>query len=109
VCDTISALYRVERGDDNRNLNAELGKQLAWLLEMARTNNIPVIITNQVYADFEDRAKVRMVGGDIITYNSKCLIELSVIGRSKRKAVLRKHRSIPEIEMEFEIKQEGIF
>jgi DNA repair protein RadB len=109
ICDTISALYRIERGDDNRNLNAELGKQLGKLLEISRKSSIPVIITNQVYADFDDRTKVRMVGGDIITYNSKCLIEFQPLSRSKRRAIMKKHRSIPECEIEFEIKQEGIF
>ena len=109
ICDTISALYRLERGDDNRTLNAELGKQLGKLLEISRKNSIPIILTNQVYADFDDRNKVRMVGGDIISYNSKCLIELQPFGHNKRKAMLRKHRSLPEKEVEFEIREKGIF
>ena len=108
VCDTISALYRLERGDDNQGLNAELGKQLGKLLEISRKNSIPIILTNQVYADFDDKTKVKMVGGDIIHYNSKCLIELQALNRNKRKALLKKHRSLPEKEIEFEIKEEGI-
>ncbi|MBI2664902.1 DNA repair and recombination protein RadB [Candidatus Woesearchaeota archaeon] len=108
VCDTISSLYRLERGDNNQAVNAELGRQMGKLLEIARKNSIPIILTNQVYADFDDSTKVRMVGGDIITYNSKCLIELSVLHKNKRKATLKKHRSLPEQEIEFEIRQEGI-
>jgi len=108
VCDTISALYRLERGDDNQGLNAELGKQVGKLLEIARKNSIPVILTNQVYADFDDKTKVRMVGGDIIDYNSKCLIEFQILAKNQRKAVLKKHRSLPQKEITFAIKEEGL-
>lgn len=109
ICDTISALYRVERGDDNHNLNAELGRQVGKLLELARKSLIPVIITNQVYADFDDKTKIRMVGGDIIDYNSKCMIELQPLAKNQRRAVLKKHRSLPVKEVIFEIKEQGIF
>ncbi|MBI2137585.1 DNA repair and recombination protein RadB [Candidatus Woesearchaeota archaeon] len=107
ICDTISALYRVERGGDNQQLNAELGRQIGKLLEISRKNEIPVIMTNQVYADFTDKTKVRMVGGDIITYNSKCMIELQPIGNSRKKAILKKHRSLPEREAMFRITGQG--
>jgi DNA repair protein RadB len=109
ICDTISALYRIERGDDNRTLNAELAKQVGQLLEIARKNSIPVILTNQVYADFDDKTQIKMVGGDIITYTSKCLIELKPLNSNKRRAILKKHRSIAEREVDFEIKGEGIY
>ena len=108
ICDTISALYRLERGDDNRNLNAELARQVGRLLEIARKNSIPIILTNQVYADFDDKNKVRMVGGDILTYTSKCLIEMYPHSKGMRRAILKKHRSIPERELVFEIKNDGI-
>ena len=79
------------------------------LLEIARKNNIPILLTNQVYAAFDDKTKIKAVGGDILTYSSKCLIELQPLHKNKRKAILRKHRSIPEKEIEFEIKEKGIF
>lgn len=109
ICDTISALYRLERGDDIQTLNADLGKQMGKLLEIARKNNIPILLTNQVYSDFDDKTKIKMVGGDIITYNSKCLIELQLLNKANRKALLRKHRSLPEKEITFEIKEKGIY
>jgi DNA repair protein RadB len=107
ICDTISSLYRVERGEDNKELNRELGKQVGVLLEIAREKNIPVILTNQVYADFDNQTNIKMVGGDIIKYSSKCLIELSVMANGVRKAVIRKHRSLPEKEMIFKIVEKG--
>jgi hypothetical protein len=48
-----------------------------------------------------------MVGGTILQYWSKCIIELQT-DRGKRKMILRKHRSLPEKEMEFEILSSGI-
>ncbi|MBS3132696.1 DNA repair and recombination protein RadB [Candidatus Woesearchaeota archaeon] len=109
ICDTISALYRVERGDDNRNLNAELGKQLGKLLQISRKNSIPVLLTNQVYADFDNPNRIKMVGGDILAYSSKCLIELQLLSKNQRKALIKKHRSIPEREITFEIREKGFF
>jgi DNA repair protein RadB len=110
VVDTISMLYRAEVGatKDIKQVNNELGLQISWLSEIARKHNIPVIVINQVYADFEAKDQVKMVGGDILKYSSKCLIELSAY-RSFRKAVLIKHRSIAERkEVLFEIVHEGL-
>ncbi|MFH1181735.1 MAG: DNA repair and recombination protein RadB [Candidatus Woesearchaeota archaeon] len=107
ICDTISSLYRVERGNDNKALNRELGKQIGVLLEIAREKNIPVLLTNQVYADFDNQTNVKMVGGDILKYSSKCLIELTVLANGIRKATIKKHRSLPEKETIFKIVEKG--
>ncbi|MBU0461496.1 MAG: DNA repair and recombination protein RadB, partial [Nanoarchaeota archaeon] len=97
IVDTISMLYRLELGksEDVYLINRELGRQISHLTEITRKKHIPVMITNQVYANFDERDKVNMVGGDIIKYGSKCLIELQ-IAKGFRVASLRKHRSIPE-------------
>jgi len=92
-------LYRLEVGkaNDIYNVNRELGIQIGYLSHIARRINIPVIITNQIYADFEDKFRTNMVGGDLLKYQSKCLIELQKFKDSAvRKAILRKHRSIAE-------------
>ena len=109
ICDTISMLYRVERGEDNQGLNRELGKQMSLLVELARKKEIPVIVTNQVYSDFENRGSVHMVGGDILKYSSKCLIEMQNVGSNRRAVVLRKHRHLPERNAVFEIRESGFF
>jgi DNA repair protein RadB len=98
VVDTISMLYRTEVGksSDIYKINKELGVQLSYLSEICRKKSIPIILTNQVYANFEEDGKVNMVGGDIMKYSSKCLIELKNLKGSRRAAVLRKHRSIIE-------------
>ena len=123
VVDGMTMLYRLEMAEARKAKdlemidlnNSRLAKQMRILAEISRKRNIPVIVTNQVYSEFlseEDLAAgkergVFMVGGDILKYWSKCIIELKNL-RGKRTAVLRKHRSLPEKEMDFEIVNEGI-
>lgn len=110
VLDSIAMLYRLELGK-SKNLyaiNRDLGLQLSYLTEIARKQKIPVLVTNQVYPDFEKDGEIKMVGGDLLKYQSKCLIELQVID-GKRKAILRKHRSLPDQkEILFRITDKGI-
>jgi len=110
VVDTIAMLYRLELGKNEEvyETNRELGRQISVLTEMARTKNIPVMVTNQVYSNLDNNGSVKMVGGDILVYGSKCLIEISKGHNGKRKAALRKHRSQKEKEIEFTITQTGI-
>ncbi len=123
VVDGMTMLYRLELGDaikekqeeEIMNINRELAKQLRILAEIARVRNIPVLVTNQAYSEFlndEDykkgrKAEMRMVGGDILKYWSKCIIQLEN-ERGKRKAILKKHRSLPEKELEFVIVNSGV-
>lgn len=111
IIDSIAMLYRLEIGitKDIFKVNRDLGVQLVNLIQIARKFKIPVIVTNQVYADFEDKSKINMVGGDILRYASKCLIELQR-NDVEKKAILRKHRSLPEgKEVFFTIKDTGIY
>lgn len=109
IVDTISMHYRLERKlGEGQDFNRELGLQLGMLSSIARKKNIPVLVTNQVYTSFENN-RPQMIGGDILKYGSKCLIELQPLNQGKRKAVLRKHRSLPsDKEVWFEIVSEGI-
>lgn len=111
VIDTIAMLYRLELGknEDVYDVNKELGRQISYLTEIARRKNIPVLITNHVYSDFEEKNKVNIVGGDILKYGSKCLIELQITPSNNRRAILRKHRSLSEEnEITFKIVEGGI-
>jgi len=111
IVDTIAMLYRIELGknDDVYETNRELGKQIAYLNEIARKMKIPVLVANQVYANFTDKDKVNIVGGDLLKYGSKCLIELQVTPYGNRRAILKKHRSIPQEKgITFKIVEGGI-
>lgn len=122
IVDSMTMLYRLELADarkigieEVRKVNNDLVKQIKALYEIARKREIPVLITSQVYSDFlseEDwlsgkQAGVNIVGGDILKYWSKCIIELQN-KNGKKKAIIRKHRSLPETELNFEIINEGI-
>ncbi len=111
VVDTIAMLYRLEIGKtkDVHDINRELGRQISFLSEITRKKNIPVLITNQVYADFEAKDRINIVGGDIVKYGSKCLIELQITPSGNRRLIIKKHRSISEEkEILFKIVDGGI-
>jgi len=122
IIDSIAMLYRLELADaiktkENtkiKEVNSNLATQLRKLNEIARKENIPVIITNQVYSLFvqgennlSDEKQVSMVGGDLLKYWSKCLIELKR-GSNRRTLLLKKHRSLPEKSMDYEIVNSGV-
>ena len=117
-------LYRLELGDaiqskddeNVRRVNRDVAKQMRVLAEISRKQKIPVIITNQVYGQFVIDSEwkngfnreTNIVGGDLFKYWSKCILELKKDG-NKRKAILLKHRNLPQKEMGFVIKDEGVF
>ena len=123
IIDGITMLYRLELAEAIKNkdeyeikkINSKLARQMRTLAEIARKKLIPIVITNQVYSKFLSEAELKagkekeisMVGGDLLKYWSKCLIELKN-DRGKRKAVLKKHRSLPEKELGFIITNRGI-
>ncbi len=110
VLDSAAMLYRLELGKnkDVYSVNRAFGVQLSILTEIARKRNIPVIVTNQVYADLDHEGQVKIVGGDILRYASKCLIELQRLAGPNRRALLRKHRSLPDKEVVFKITEQGV-
>ncbi len=111
IVDSIAMLYRLEMGQTKNiyDVNKQLGIQLSILTEIARKNHIPILITNQVYQDFEQKDKVNIVGGDLLKYQSKCLIELKKNDEGIRTAIIQKHRSIEENKsIQFTINNLGI-
>ncbi len=110
VVDGMTMLYRLDFAEARKDIselqqvNSLLTKQMRLLAEIARKQNIAVLVTNQVYKWDNE---TRMVAGDIVKYWSKCLIEL-VNERGIRTANLRKHRSLPEKSIDFQIQDSGI-
>jgi len=98
IIDSIASLYRLELGvsNDIQNVNRELGLHMAMLTEIARKKKIPVLLTNQVYTDFDDREKTRAIGGDVAKYWSRAMLEIQKVRGDLRKVTITKHRSIKE-------------
>ena len=122
IVDSITMLYRLELAEARKKdlshvqeVNTDLAEQMKALHEIARKKDIPILITSQVYNDFlseEDwlagkQAGTNVVGGDILKYWSKCIIELQN-NHGKKHAIIKKHRSLPVKQLNFEIINEGI-
>lgn len=97
--------YLHEEHEKIRRINLMLAQQLRLLSEIARKKAIPILVTNQVYQDLD--GNIKMVGGDLLKYWSKCLIRLENLGE-KRKAILLKHRSLGQKVFFYRIVESGI-
>lgn len=98
VLDSAVALYRVDDMKSTK-LNKELGKQMGILSKIARQYDIAVILTNQIYNAFDDEGNndIKAVGGTILQYWSKVIIQLERGEETNQRiATLRRHRSIAE-------------
>ncbi len=110
IVDSLTSQYRPELSNgDAREVNKELGRQVNKLSKIAREKEIPILVTNQVYSDFEsEKREVRPVGGDVLKYSSKVILQLEKKGRDRR-AILQKHLFKKENESEdFRIEQTGL-
>lgn len=115
IIDSIALLYRLELGknQDAIDVNRSLGNQLLKLATISREKKIPIIITTQVYSDFSNNQNFKLVGGDLLSYISKTLIELDILNsksNSLRVLTLKKHRNISEGKKKyFKILEKGLF
>ncbi|WP_298522892.1 DNA repair and recombination protein RadB [uncultured Methanobrevibacter sp.] len=111
ILDSAVALYRVDDMKSSK-LNKELGKQMGILSKVARKYDVAVVLTNQIYNAFDDEGNsdIRAVGGTILQYWSKVIIQLDRGDAvNKRVATLVRHRSIPEgKQVTFSITSSGI-
>ena len=98
ILDSAVALYRVDDMKSSK-LNKELGKQMGLLSKIARQYDVAVIVTNQIYSaiDEEGNSDIKAVGGTILQYWSKVIIQLERGDEiNQRIATLIRHRSMPE-------------
>jgi DNA repair protein RadB len=109
ILDSATSLYRVLlEAEDNRSIRRTLTVQLSELQEIARRHRIPVVITNQVYMDIENKS-LRPMGGTGLEHICKAIIFLEKKGEGLRSARLMKHRSSPEgIAADFRLTARGV-
>jgi len=109
ILDSATVFYRLEPNEErSMQMRRRLANQILHLLELARRHDIAVIITNQVYMDIEN-GKLRASGGLALEHLSKIIVQLEKMGESRRRAILKKHRSMPEgLSCEFIITERGV-
>ena len=109
ILDSATVFYRLEPNEErSMQMRRRLANQILHLLELARRHDIAVIITNQVYMDIEN-GKLRASGGLALEHLSKVIVQLEKIGEGRRRAILKKHRSMPEgLSCEFIITERGV-
>lgn len=93
VVDSLNMYYRLLLGDDGKAASQSITRQLGSLLQLARANDVPILVTGQVYTGDD---AVHPFGGRIMEHIVKAMIHLERIGPGERRATLYKHRSRPE-------------
>ncbi len=94
MVDSFTIFYRALRNKDGeKHLSPRLGRQLVKLMRIARKEDIPVVITTQVYESDDGQ---KPVGGHILYHNAKVIVRLDILNSHLRRCILEKHRSRPE-------------
>ena len=108
ILDSAVALYRLKEGGQTE-INRELSKQMGLLSMIARKYDIAVVVTNHIYSVFDEEGVIEPVGGTILKYCSKIIIELVRDDNGERFAILKRHRSKPDgLKVKFEIVNKGL-
>ena len=108
ILDSAVALYRLKDGGQTE-INRDLSKQMGLLSMIARKYDIAVVVTNHIYSIFNEEGAIEPVGGTILKYWSKIIIELVKDENGERFAILKRHRSKPDgLKVKFEIVNEGL-
>lgn len=112
VVDSLNYYYRLELDEDPQAASRSLVGQLGALQTACRASRTPVLVTAQVYGSDEE---VLPFGGKSMGHIVKTVLEFQrpeeteLAAAGARRAVLRKHRAIPEgREAKFRIVDEGL-
>jgi DNA repair protein RadB len=108
ILDSATIHYRLTRNDEEKGIRKSLSPQLAKLLAAARSKDIPIILTSQVYTDIQ-KDTFEPLGGHVLLHNAKAIIRLDKAGTSARRAVIIKHRHLEEgKKADFRLTNEGV-
>lgn len=106
VIDSLTMFYRLRYEDPKAR--SDLIREIEMLQEMARKYDVAVIVTSQVYSNI-NTGGVEFLGGHALKHNAKTIIRLEKLDNGRRKAVVMKHRSLPEgRSVYYKITQTGI-
>ena len=96
VLDSSTLLYRLALGQEDEEVARQsLSTQLATLLYSALDSSVPVVFTNQVWRDTTS-STFEPIGGSFVNHIAKTILRLERLKDGWRRAVVVKHRSIPD-------------
>lgn len=108
VLDSATFYYRLSlSGPSEDEGRIALGTELADLLSTALGRGVPVLFTNQVWRRPSD-GSLEPLGGSFVQHAAKTIVRLDRLSGAVRRAVLVKHRSLPEGSAEFRITATGL-
>lgn len=95
ILDSATIHYRLTRNDEEKGARKTLSSQLAKLLAVGRTKDIPILVTSQVYTDIE-KDSFEPLGGHVLLHNAKAILRLEKVSAGIRRATIVKHRHLEE-------------
>lgn len=108
ILDSATIHYRLTRNDEEKGIRKSLSPQLAKLLAVSRSKDIPIILTSQVYTDIE-KGTFEPLGGHVLLHNAKAIVRLDKVGTGSRRAVIIKHRHLEEGKRaDFKLTKDGV-
>ena len=114
VIDTFNSLYRAKVSETSSKasfgVNRELNRQMALLAQVAKTNNIPIILTSQVRAVFDETyVSVAPVATRVLKFWADSIIALKPTEEPQTiKAVVEKNHNAQEATYYLRIAETGI-
>ncbi|MFY9717545.1 MAG: DNA repair and recombination protein RadB [Thermoplasmata archaeon] len=108
VVDSGTFYYRLSlSAPDEDDARQTLALSVADLAATAFRVGVPTILTNQVWRSMRD-GTLEPLGGSFLNHAAKTILRLDRLPGDRRRAVLRKHRSLPEGSAEFRITSSGL-
>jgi RecA/RadA recombinase len=111
VIDSITNLYRATLSEvDSFKLNKELGRQVAYLADLAARKKLAVFCTAQVHSKI-DEGGIEPVARRVVTYWAEAILKLEFLGEKRFRRLRVERFPIKDIEgnyIQLEFKRDGL-
>lgn len=112
IIDSMTHLYKVEYPERSQLTvrQFKISKYLHMLLQMAKTNDIAVVITNQVHSNpqhYSEANKLQPIGGNVLSYLCKYIVNIESWGDQYHRAISEKHPYRPQFSVPLMIDDRG--